>query len=207
MALVIEVLIFVIGLAVSIVSIVAAVTIVSKAGYSGWWILTQFVPVIVAWLLSIIVINVVVNTGQPTLGKLFGADLIVIVIYFAAFIVQWGFFIAFAFSDWPALQVNRFGPGRRGPGSGTFGPSGLGPMGGAPGAFAPPPPVPLEGQPAGWYRSGALGAGEQSYWDGTTWTARRVWQNGAWVDLPLPVVETAEAVEAGVANVGPDATA
>ncbi len=205
MALVVEVLIFVIGLAVSIVSIVASVTIVTKAGYSGWWILTQFVPAIVAWVLSIVVINVVVNSGQPTLGKLFGADLIVIVIYFAAFIVQWAFFIAFAFSDWPALQVNRLGPGRRGPRSGSFGPSGPGPVGGAPGANAAPPPVLLEGQPPGWYRSGALGAGEQSYWDGTIWTARRRWQNNTWVDLPPPVVETVEA-GVGEANVSPEAT-
>jgi hypothetical protein len=43
----------------------------------------------------------------------------------------------------------------------------------------------MTGQPPGWQRSGAVGAGEQSYWDGSAWTARRRWHNNAWVDLPV----------------------
>jgi hypothetical protein len=43
----------------------------------------------------------------------------------------------------------------------------------------------VSGQPAGWFASGALGSGEQSYWDGSQWTARRCWRNEMWIDQPL----------------------
>jgi hypothetical protein len=43
----------------------------------------------------------------------------------------------------------------------------------------------VAGQPAGWFASGALGSGEQSYWDGTQWTARRCWRNEMWINQPL----------------------
>jgi hypothetical protein len=43
----------------------------------------------------------------------------------------------------------------------------------------------VTGQPAGWFPSGALGSGEQSYWDGTQWTARRCWRNEMWINQPL----------------------
>jgi hypothetical protein len=44
----------------------------------------------------------------------------------------------------------------------------------------------VTGQPAGWFASGALGSGEQSYWDGTQWTgARRCWRNEMWINQPL----------------------
>ena len=45
------------------------------------------------------------------------------------------------------------------------------------------PPAQPGAAAAGWYRSGALGKGEQSYWDGQTWTARRIWTRGAWKEL------------------------
>ncbi len=43
----------------------------------------------------------------------------------------------------------------------------------------------VTGQPAGWFASGALGSGEQSYWDGTQWTARRCWRNEMWIEQPF----------------------
>lgn len=43
----------------------------------------------------------------------------------------------------------------------------------------------VTGQPAGWFASGALGSGEQSYWDGTQWTAKRFWRNEMWVNQPV----------------------
>ena len=90
-------------------------------------------------------------------------------------------FFIFAFSAWPSLQVARSRSAPRP----AFSSGGVG----------PPPPVPVatgtptapeqhEGQAPGWYRTGALGAGEQSYWDGQTWTARRIWNRGAWKALP-----------------------
>lgn len=70
----------------------------------------------------------------------------------------------------------------------TAPPPAWGPLPGQPSARPAPPPPPEEGTEPGWYRSGPIGAGEHSYWDGTAWIARRRWQNNAWVDLapPLP---------------------
>ncbi len=206
MAAAVTVVLFLVGAAMTVVSIVAVVTIITKAGYSGWWILSQFVPPMIGWVVSIIVIKIALSTGTPSADKLFGADLIVIVIMFASYLVSWGFFIAFAFGDWPSLQMRGYGHRGR-PNSGTIGPSGPDPVIGTPPAFlpqspAPQSPPPTEGQPPGWYRSGAIGAGEQSYWDGSVWTARRRWQNNAWVDLPPPVVETV----AAEGNISPDAS-
>lgn len=43
----------------------------------------------------------------------------------------------------------------------------------------------VTGQPAGWFATGALGSGEQSYWDGTQWTAKRFWRNEMWINQPV----------------------
>jgi hypothetical protein len=208
---IVTVMLFFLVTAVGVVSIVAGVTIIQKAGYSGWYILTQFVPPLVGWLVALIVVKAVLSTGTPSVDKLFGADLVAVVIMFASLLVSWGFFVAFAFSDWPSLQVRRAGPGGRGPGPGSSGPFGPRPVsGGAPAATVAHSPAPPEGRPPGWHRTGPIGVGEQSYWDGSAWTARRRWQNNAWVDLPAPGVETtasATATAAAEESVGPSPTA
>jgi hypothetical protein len=119
-------------------------------------------------------------------------------------------FFVFAFSAWPSLQNSRPRPHRR-PGwpqggGGTGQPSWINmpsPDAASPyGASAPPPPPAAlagtspeatQAQPSGWYRAGVVGSGEQEYWDGQAWTARRQWKNGAWVDLPLPDLGPLEA--------------
>ena len=67
--------------------------------------------------------------------------------------------------------------------------SGSGPAAGAmavaPTATATPN---VEGQAPGWYKSGTVGAGEQSYWDGSAWAARRRWSGGDWVEIPMAPV-------------------
>jgi hypothetical protein len=109
--------------------------------------------------------------------------------------VAWAFFLVFAFSDWPALRALKSGPGAAQAQPIAATPSSRLHGHGARGHVSPPMavrPLPnVEGKPAGWFPSGAMGAGEQSYWNGEAWTARRQWRNEMWIDLPAPVLEGA----------------
>ena len=120
--------------------------------------------------MAVIVINVVAQYGNSRRAdKLFGADLIVIVIMFASFLVSWGFFVAFAFGDWPALQVE---PVRtRSAWTRTRDRSGRpdrARMGGAPACLRcrRRQSATTRVSPRGGTARVPLGAGEQSYWDG-----------------------------------------
>jgi hypothetical protein len=53
----------------------------------------------------------------------------------------------------------------------------------------------VEGQPAGWHPTGSVGAGEESYWNGEAWVAKRRWMNDAWVELPMPAAEGAASAD------------
>ena len=193
---------FLIGIVVFVVSIMAMVRIITNAGYSGWWVLVPFAAPIVGYILGVILLasaSLSGGSGQHFLGVAAG----VFVIEFLCWFVSWGIFVKFAFADWPLLQQarGRQTPGggfmnRGGYGGGTPGGNPAGPVApyGAPAGFPPPPvggpgPDPSAGPPPqadpGWFRSGMVGAGEQSYWDGSAWTARRRWLNNAWVDLPM----------------------
>jgi hypothetical protein len=209
-------LLFLVGIFVAVTTIVGMVRIVTNCGYSGWWVLGYFSPPIIGYLLGIGLVATVSATGASAshfLGVAFGYFIIMIV----SFLVSQLIFIKFAFADWPLMQQARarqassagfspFGYGRGGFGgaplqadpsaappplraaaASTAAPPAWGPLPGqAPATSAPPPPA-QEGTDPGWYRSGPIGAGEQSYWDGITWIARRRWQNNAWVDLPPPL--------------------
>ncbi len=168
------------GLACLVLSPFAFFQIITKAGYSGWWTFVPYTPWIVAFLGSAIFRTVDTNRSIGTVFDQLGLWLVLTVL--SGIFVMVMFFI-FAFSAWPSLQGgvrSRFDPRP------TFSPGGVGPV----------PPFPVvtgartapeqsQAQPPGWYRTGALGSGEQSYWDGETWTARRRWSRGAWVDVPL----------------------
>lgn len=193
-------LFFLVGVTLTVLTIVGMVRIVTNCGYSGWWVLAYFSPPIVGYLLGITLVATVSATGSGSshfLGVAFGYFIIMIL----SFLVSQLIFLRFAFADWPLLQQARarqtsgagfspYGSGRgrfgnpTAPGSGA--PPAWGPLPGQPPADTMPPPTVPEGAEPGWYRSGPIGAGEQSYWDGTAWTARRRWQNSAWVDLPAP---------------------
>ena len=203
----------VIAIAVFAVIIVAYVQIITKAGYSPWWILLPLaMPV-----MYIVTFAVLAN---DSFGQAFGSSSVTTLTNDFQFlgtidllvgIANFVMFLVFAFSEWPVMREAR---SRRPPTGGmTFVPPPVGGPGGpatvvasaptfqaqspamapgvagaAPGAQAPPPAAPTErGEetPTGWYRTGVLGAGEQSYWDGQTWTARRIWNRGAWKALPL----------------------
>jgi hypothetical protein len=190
-------LLTILGIVMGIGTIVAMVQIIVKAGYSGWWILVPLGAPVVAFIVTIILAVGTQDLGSRSVNSVFDALAVGVVIDFLTYAVVWACFMKFAFADWPALQAAR---ARRAPptnpyagGPGSYRPPGLpapaaGPL---PGVAPPPPPSPPESpasQPSGWYRTGPVGGGEQGYWDGQAWTARRKWTNGEWVDLPVEMV-------------------
>ena len=200
----------VIALAIFVVIIVAYVQIITKAGYSPWWILLPLAMPVMYFVTFAVLLHDSLHqpfgtSGVTTLTNDFGflgtIDLLVGLANFVMFLV-------FAFSEWPVMREAR---SRRPPagrndlraaearrprrpdglccatacasvrGPATDGATRTGrdrnsrPVPPAlSGPSAAPPEQPGEAA-AGWYRSGALGKGEQSYWDGQTWTARRIW--------------------------------
>jgi hypothetical protein len=41
------------------------------------------------------------------------------------------------------------------------------------------------GRPVGWYPSGGNDSGQEDFWDGRSWTARRQLVNGGWAAVPM----------------------
>jgi hypothetical protein len=175
----------------TIVTIVGWIQIITKAGYSPWWVLVPLsIPVL--WLISAFLLysdlNGIGTYGAYNLGALESGEKTIGIFIVLDGIFNFVMFLVFAFSDWPVMQAARSG---RAYGGATFGSRKVasGPAGqiAAPLPIVTETPLPnLEGQTPGWHRSGAVGAGEQSYWDGSAWTARRKWQNNDWVALPPP---------------------
>lgn len=201
-------LLLVIMLVLFLLSPLAWYQIITKAGYSGWWVLVDLIPqtsMTILWFLQRSEIDGVTFNSYSTLDFWFWVSVI-------SWLVGWALFVVFSFLAWPALEP----PARTTrqaarsswdhhvlPGAPREGPSGFAAPRGGPTASTPVAPggsaaivgtmqtgVGISAVP-GWYRSGSVGAGEQSYWDGAAWTASRRWQNNAWVDLPLPAVADA----------------
>ncbi len=184
----------IIFLILSAVTIVGGIQIITKAGYSPWWILLPLsIPLL--WLINIALVfndfSGVGSYGAFNLQTFADQEQTMGIFIFLDLVVNFVMFLVFAFSEWPVVQAARSrGSGRNGGtqfGSRGPGPYRAGPAGSAAAtASAPAPPLPeLAGQAPGWHTTGPVGAGEQSYWDGTGWSARRRWQKDAWVDLPL----------------------
>jgi hypothetical protein len=179
--------------------IVAWIQIITKAGYSPWWILLP-VSLVVLWIIDIFLLfrslSAVTGYSAVNFQTFADAEQTLYAVILLDVILNMIMFFVFAFSEWPVMKMSRL----RYPGDG-LGPRSSRPFDRPSGGVGPlattPQPLPsLEGQPPGWYRSGSVGAGEQSYWDGSAWTACRRWQNNAWVDLPVPA-EPDAAVGAG----------
>jgi hypothetical protein len=173
---------FVVWLGLTVLFIAAWVQIVTKAGYSGWWVL---VPLSAGafWLAAIAVgVGSFINSLQS--GGVFGSNNglavparldstgldvagVLALIAFILFIVSWILFYVFAFSHWPVLRHQHRGP------------ASLGARAQDPLPFSPGP-----GTAAGWYPVGPTN-NDQAYWDGQTWTARKKWEGAGWVDVPL----------------------
>jgi hypothetical protein len=182
--------------------------VITKAGYSGWWVFVDLIPqtsMTILWFLQRNEIDGVTFNNYSTLNFWLWVSV-------TTWLAAWALFVLFSFLAWPALES----PGRT-TRQGTYSgwdhhvlrgvprgvPAGLVTEPGGAVASTPQPPsgtgtivatMETSGETSavpGWYRSGRVGAGEQSYWDGSAWTACRRWQNNAWVDLPVPAVEDA----------------
>ena len=186
----------VIVLCLSVLTIVGWIQIITKAGYSPWWVLVPLsLPVL--WLISTFLLysdfNGLGTYGAYNLGpggggrrrrsRSFSFFLDVIfnfIMFLAVRLLRLAGHASGAVETHAEHRCGRSADRRAafpGPGSGP---------GQAPGAVAgaaPPTPFPATesgpgAQAPGWYQSGALGAGEQSYPDGSAWTARRRWSRG-----------------------------
>ncbi len=99
------VLVVLVYLAVGVVNFVAVYKIITKAGYSGWWILLPLIPLIA----TAITIGVLAHGQASTFSaSTLSVDFTTIVAYWVftgiAFLVNWIFFLVFAFSDWPVRR-------------------------------------------------------------------------------------------------------
>ena len=189
----------VITLCLIVLAIVGYIQIITKAGYSPWWILLPLsIPVL--WLIAVFTtfsgISGVGTYGFFNVQGIATQAKIWSVISFLDLLANFAMFLVFAFSDWPVMQAARSRHAPRTGGGGHGLPqrfSGPGPVSGpAAGAMAVAPTATatpnVEGQAPGWYKSGTVGAGEQSYWDGSAWAARRRWSGGDWVEIPMAPV-------------------
>ena len=184
-------------------AVVCAVVVVSvgrvamKAGYSPWWALVPGALAVASYATLAVVHgharfgalspHTVLHSARPLLiadAACLGVTVLLLVV--------------FAASDWPALTVVRTAPATV---TATSAPSATakskahrrGQEAARARVAAAELPARMRiralpdvtGQPAGWFPSGALGSGEQSYWDGTQWTARRCWRNEMWINQPL----------------------
>jgi hypothetical protein len=183
-----------VSIVVAVVVLVAGGRIIIKAGFSVWWMLVPLAAVVLT-AVTFDTAHAHTRAGAISYGTLVHAHRDLLIADAAVAAVMVVLLAVFAFADWPALRAPATGmaPGR---------PAGAAQKGRAqssvrvvpaPGSSASVPPqashvraLPdASAAPAGWFPSGALGSGEQSYWDGAAWTARRVWRFESWVDLPL----------------------
>lgn len=101
--------IVIVGLGLSVLNVVATRAIITKAGYSGWWILVVFVPV-VTWIGSVVYLDrSVYSPFDSTTSAGFDARTLVAlwIIDGIGFVLPWIFFLVFAFSDWPVQRQLR----------------------------------------------------------------------------------------------------
>ena len=183
-----------ISIAMWIVALVAIGRVITRAGFSAWWVVVPL-AVPVSTYVTLAEVHAHSRFGALSYNALVHSHRPLVIADAACAVLVFVMLVVFALVDWPALRavpsvassgvamtsLPRSGSTRS---SGTSRPS-------AAAANAVPPArriraLPnVSGEPAGWYASGALGSGEQSYWDGGAWTARRVWRFESWVDLPM----------------------
>lgn len=137
------VLALIVGFGMLVSSYVAIAVIISKAGYSAWWVLVPLslpISAIVAYAL----LDASAQTGTLTFNRLFEGTLAYSLITLFLSFLNWAFLIAFAFSSWPALEQPR--PRRLGPAS----PNDPYPRSTVPlGPWSPPEGAPLSGDLSG----------------------------------------------------------
>ncbi|HUI04086.1 MAG TPA: hypothetical protein VLZ77_11135 [Acidimicrobiales bacterium] len=164
----------VVTIGIGVLNFFALYKIITKAGFSGAWILAPLSVIFLAIVTVGVVIHAAVTFSSASLGT---AGALVKLDYVDAFL-NWILFLVFAFVDWPALRgqprwatVPARQPVAHGLPRNVLPPS-------------PPPPPPPPGPSPGWYPLEGR-SDEQVYWGGRAYTARRLWQDDAWKDIPL----------------------
>jgi hypothetical protein len=106
----VSVVFIIVAIGLIVLNVVALVKIVSKAGYSGAWVLVTFVP-IVAWIATSAIVysryNSIANVDGYTTSFDAATFIWAWVVDAAAYLVPWIFFLILAFSDWPVLKEVR----------------------------------------------------------------------------------------------------
>lgn len=182
------------------VIVVSVGRIAAKAGYSPGW---AVVPAAVAGVTYAVVAQVHRHArfGALTLHTVFHSARALLIADAACVGVMVVLLAVFAFADWPALTAPAPAAATNGSTSATAtsmskarrrrressarARAAAAALAQAPARMRIRALPDVTGQPAGWFASGALGSGEQSYWDGTQWTARRCWRNETWINQPL----------------------
>jgi hypothetical protein len=103
-----------------VLNVVAVYKVITKAGYSGSWILLFLAP-FAAYLIAVVVMVHEIGSGSVHFARIADWFALAGLLLFIDDI----FFIVFAFADWPALRQQRqsYGPGYRYGGPGVIPPS------------------------------------------------------------------------------------
>jgi len=168
-----------IGMAV--LNLVATVRIITKAGYSSWWILVPLSPIVMA----IITFTVFVNEVRTSLtGSVSSFDAWsitgLLILDFLCGLFAWVFFLVFAFAEWPIQRQLRMEKQGR-PIPVWVQQQGIQGFVGMPKHEAQS--LPSRAQEPGWYPIEG-NQNDQAYWDGRSWTGRRHWNGASWSDVP-----------------------
>jgi hypothetical protein len=96
-------------LTLTVLNVVAVFKIITKAGYSGWWILLPLSPPVL-WLATSAVLANAANSpfSTATSASYDWANTVgLFVVDGVVFFLSWVFFLVFAFSDWPVRRKFR----------------------------------------------------------------------------------------------------
>jgi hypothetical protein len=173
--------------AVWIVTVLAVGRVLRKAGFPLVWVLAPAVlPFLVYATLTAVHNKTGLSAGVLDFDILKHSESAFLMADAASLLLLWVLFLAFAFADWPVRPAGGASKASKAskaavPPSWSRAPS---PDKAEWQAYSRALPN-LEGQPPGWFPSGAAGSGEQTYWDGYAWTARRAWRFESWIDIPL----------------------
>jgi hypothetical protein len=180
-----------VSIAIWVVALAAVGRVITRAGFSAWWVvLPAAVPVVT--YVTLAQVHAHTRVGALSYNALVHSHRALVIADAACAALVLVMLVVFALVDWPALRaVPAAAPATAG--SVTRARSGSSrsshPAASSAGSLPPARRIralpDVSGEPAGWYASGALGSGEQSYWDGAAWTARRVWRFETWIDLPM----------------------
>jgi len=171
-----------IGLAV--LNLVATVRIITKAGYSGWWILVPISP-IVMYIITFAVFVYEVRTSLTGGVSSFNTTSIagLWVLDAVCGLLAWVLFLVFAFAEWPVQRQARTQQTRtqQAAHAAPFDMRQRGFQGSAGIRADEALPPASKGLEPGWYSVGGS-VSEQVYWDGEAWTTRRRWGGATWVE-------------------------